>query len=179
MLRNILIGLVVLILLAVAGAYVTPRNVHVERDIVINASAAEIFPYLNNYQHFYRWSPWSDRDPNATYAFEGPAEGVGARMTWSGNKNVGTGSQEISVSEFPNHLETLLDFDGQGTAVAYFDLTPAEGGGTRVVWGFDTDMGMNPVARYMGLLMDKFVGADYQEGLENLRDLVESETAGE
>jgi len=179
MLRNVLLGLVALVLIIVAGAYLTPRNVHVERTVTIDASAEVIFPYLNNYQHFYRWSPWSDRDPNATYAFEGPAEGVGARMTWSGNNQVGTGSQEITVSEFPNHLEAYLDFGGEGDAIAYFDLVPAEGGGTDVTWGFDTDMGMNPVARYMGLLMDKLVGADYQQGLENLRDLVESEQAGE
>lgn len=179
MLRNVLLGLVALILIIVAGAYLTPRNVHVERTVTIDASAEVIFRYLNNYQHFYRWSPWSDRDPNATYAFEGPAEGVGARMTWSGNDKVGTGAQEITVSEFPHHLETHLDFEEEGVATAYFDLVPAEGGGTDVTWGFDTDMGMNPIARYIGLMMDKWVGADYEQGLENLRDLVESEQASE
>jgi len=179
MLRNVLLGLIVLVLAIVAGAYLTPRHQHVERDIIINASAEEIFPYLNSYQEFNRWSPWAELDPDAEYAFEGPAEGVGARFTWSGNNQVGTGAQEITISEFPNRLETLLDFEEEGVATAYFDLVPADGGGTHVTWGFDTDMGMNPIYRYIGLGMDKWVGADYQRGLENLRDLVESEQAGE
>jgi len=91
---------------------------------------------------------------------------------------VGSGSQEIIVSEPPHHLQTALDFGEHGTAVAFFDLEPADGGGTHVTWGFDTDMGMNPIGRYMGLMMDKFVGGDYERGLSNLRDLVESEASG-
>jgi len=178
MLRNLLIGLGILILLIIAVAYLVPRHQHVERHIVINATAEQIFPYVNSFQRFYIWSPWTNRDPDAVYTFEGPADGVGARMTWAGNKNVGVGSQEITVSDYPSHLETALDFDAQGVATAFFDLAPADGGGTHVTWGFDTDMGMNPIARYMGLMMDTWVGGDYQQGLENLRNLVESEVSG-
>jgi len=43
-----------------------------------------------------------------------------------------------------------------------------------VKWGFATDMGMNPIARWMGLMMDRWVGADYQKGLARLKDLVEA-----
>ncbi len=176
MLRNVLVGLVVLILVIVGGAYLTPRNVHVERTLTINASAEAIFPYLNDYRRFNEWSPWADRDPDAVYTYEGPPSGVGARMSWEGNDQVGSGTQEIILSDFPNRLETHLDFGAQGQAVAFFDLQPMEGA-TDVTWGFDTDMGLNPIARYMGLMMDSLVGADYEEGLLNLRDVVESNTA--
>ena len=176
MLRNILIGLGILILVLVGGAYLTPRNVHVERTVTINAPAQAIFPYLNDYRRFNEWSPWAHRDPNATYSFEGPERGVGARMTWSGNEQVGSGTQEIIMSDSPNRLETHLDFGDQGEAVAFFDLRPA-GEATEVTWGFDTDMGLNPIGRYMGLMMDTWVGGDYEQGLANLKEAVESEGA--
>jgi len=176
MLRNTLVGFGVLILAIIAGAYLVPSDVHVERTVAINAPPEAIFPYINDYRAFNQWSPWADRDPDAVYEFSGPPAGVGATMSWSGNDQVGTGTQQITASTFPSHLETSLDFDDQGVATAFFDLTPTDEG-TDVTWGFDTDMGMNPIARYMGLMMDSWVGADYEQGLMNLRDLVEDQTS--
>jgi len=176
MLRNIIIGFAVVLGLVVAGAYLQPRMVHVERSVTIHASAEQIFPYLNDYEEFNRWSPWAHRDPDATYEFSDPSGGVGASMSWAGDESVGVGSQEITVSEFPNHLEMALDFGDDGTAVAFFDLVPGDEG-TVVTWGFDTDMGMNPVGRYMGLMMDKWIGADYEDGLTNLQGLVEEQVS--
>jgi len=176
MLRNVIVGLGILILVIVGGSYLLPGSVHVERTVAIYAPAEAIFPYINDYRRFNEWSPWADRDPDAVYEFSGPSAGVGARMSWSGNDQVGVGVQEITASEFPSHLETSLDFGGQGVAIAFFDLEPSEGG-TNVTWGFDTDMGMNPIARYMGLMMDSWVGGAYEEGLMKLRDLVEDETS--
>jgi hypothetical protein len=36
-------------------------------------------------------------------------------------------------------------------------------------------MGMNPVGRYMGLMMDRWVGGDYERGLLQLKAQVEAE----
>ena len=51
----------------------------------------------------------------------------------------------------------------------------AADGGTEVTWGFETDLGMNPVGRWMGLMMDSWIGADYEAGLARLKALVEGE----
>ena len=176
MLRNIILGLSGLILLIVAGAYLVPADVHVERTVAINAPPEAIFPYINDYRAFNQWSPWADRDPDAVYEFSGPPAGIGATISWSGNDQVGSGTQAITASTFPSHLETSLDFGDQGVGTAFFDLDLTDTG-TDVTWGFDTDMGMNPIARYMGLMMDGWIGGDYEQGLMNLRDLVEDETS--
>jgi len=60
-----------------------------------------------------------------------------------------------------------------GTAKAAFILE-GSGGSTEVTWTLVSDMGTNPVGRSMGLMMDRWVGADYEAGLENLKALVES-----
>ena len=60
-----------------------------------------------------------------------------------------------------------------GNATATYRLTPA-GAGTKVTWGFNTDVGANPFMRWMGLMFDRWVGADYEDGLGRLKKLVES-----
>ena len=164
-----------LIVVFVGGAYLLPREVGAERSITVAASPEEVFPHLNSLKAFNEWSPWSGRDPDMVPAFSGPEEGVGATMTWeSEQRDVGSGTQTITVSDPGKHIETALDFGEMGTATAWFDLE-AEGAGTKVTWSFQTDMGLNPIARWIGLGMDDWVGADYEQGLANLKARVEGQ----
>ena len=56
-----------------------------------------------------------------------------------------------------------------------FTLESVEGG-TLVTWSDSGDMGMNPVNRYMGLMMDGMIGPDFELGLENLKTVVENQS---
>lgn len=174
MLKRILLfvaGLVVL--LAVIGLLL-PAQSHVERSVVIDASVETVFPLVNNFHEFNRWSPWAKRDPDTQYRYEGPDSGVGAKVIWaSDNPQVGAGSQEIVESEPNSRVATALDFGDMGGAQAAFTLEP-KGRGVRVTWMFDVEHGMNPVNRYFGLMMNMWVGADYEAGLANLKALAES-----
>ena len=40
-----------------------------------------------------------------------------------------------------------------------------------MTWSNDGDLGNNPLMRWMGLAMDKMVGADFDAGLANLKAL--------
>jgi effector-binding domain-containing protein/uncharacterized protein YndB with AHSA1/START domain len=173
-LKKILFVLLVILVILLIVAFVLPRNVRVERTVVIDAPAATVFTLVNGYKSFNQWSPWYDRDPGAEYAFEGPEFGVGARMSWSGDpKAVGSGSQEVVESRPFGSVVTRLDFGDEGSGTARFTILPAEDG-TQVTWGFETDLGMNPASRYFGLLLPRFIAADYDEGLERLKRLAES-----
>lgn len=173
-LKNVLLFAVgLLALLAVIGLLL-PTQSHVERSAVITAPADTVFPLINNFHEFNRWSPWAERDSNTQYRFEGPASGVGAKVIWaSDNPQVGAGSQEIVESDPNTRVASVLDFGEMGTAQAAFALEPA-GEGVKVTWGFDVEHGKNLVDRYMGLLMNQWVGADYEAGLANLKALAES-----
>lgn len=172
-LRNLLIGLAILIALAVGGAYLLPRHVIVERDVVLDAPPEEVFAQVNSLQAFSEWSPWNDYDPDMTVTFSGPETGVGNVMEWrSEHPQVGQGRQEIVEVVENEFVRTALDFGDMGTAEAWWVLSP-EGDGTRVVWGLDADMGMNPVGRWMGLFLDDLVGDDYESGFARLRSAVE------
>lgn len=173
LLRNILIGLVALVaVLAIVGMFL-PRYVSVERDVVIDASAEEAFPQINSLQAFSEWSPWGDLDPDMVVEYSGPEEGVGNVMVWtSDNPDVGNGRQEIVEVVENESVRTALDFGDMGTAEAWWRMTP-DGEGTRVVWGLTADMGSGPVGRWFGLMMDSWVGADYELGLSRLQAQVE------
>ena len=172
------LGLVLLIGVLTGVSFALPQTVLVARSKVINAPEADIFPYLNDYRKFNEWSPWAGRDPKAVYSYSGPAEGVGARMTWqSDHPEVGSGSQEIIESTPDKYLKVALEFAGQGSGVADFTLEPS-GAGTKVTWGFSTDIGNNPIMRWMGLMFDRWVGADYEAGLTRLAQRVERSGGG-
>lgn len=172
MLTNIVIGILVVVAVVVIGAFFNPRQRHIERSVDIEASPAELFTLLNGFARFNEWSPWHKQEPDADYTFSGPDTGVGAKMAWVGKK-VGTGSQEITAVDEPKRITVALDFGKQGTATAYYDLQP-RGEATRVTWGFDTDLGNNPVQRYFGLMLERFLGPQYEQGLADLKALAES-----
>ena len=167
---------IVLILFAVIGLLL-PSSTAVERSIVIEAPAGEVFPHLNGMRAFHAWSPWSAIDPETVYEFSGPEQGVGSRMNWfSGNQQVGQGSQEITLSVPDREVETRLEFGDQGNGTATFLLEP-EGNGTRVRWQFSTEFGWDLFSRYIGLMLDSMVGVQYDKGLQDLKARIEAPAA--
>ena len=170
-----LLGLLVgLALIATVIAYLLPREVTVARSITVDAPASAVFPLVNSLQESARWSPWLGLDPDVRLAYSGPDHGVGNRLDWrSDHPKVGSGTQVITASDPDRSVASDLDFGDMGTARAAFTLEPA-GTGTLVTWTLVADMGLNPVGRWMGLMMDRWVGTDYERGLINLRRVAEA-----
>lgn len=169
------IALLIVAAVLFSVAFLLPREVAVARHITINATPDVVFPYVNDLRKMNEWSPWAKIDPKTEYEFEGAQVGKGQKVSWtSTNEHVGIGSQEIIESVANERVRTALDFGDHGTANATIVLVP-EGAGTKVTWGFTTDTGLSPIGRYMGLMMDTWVGEKYQEGLSSLKTLVESQ----
>ncbi|MEM1183210.1 MAG: SRPBCC family protein, partial [Acidobacteriota bacterium] len=147
MIKKLLLGVLGFALMLVVVGFFLPRQVHLERSIEIDAPQHTVFALVNGFPRFNEWSPWAGIDPETVYEYEGPSHGVGAGMSWrSDNPDVGSGSQKIQVSDAPNRVEASLDFGEQGLADSFFQLEPA-GDAVKVTWGFDSDMGMNPLGR--------------------------------
>ncbi len=176
------IGFIALLLFAVivVTGFLLPTHAHVERSITVERPAAMIFNIVNSYRYFSQWSPWVDRDPNAEYSITGPDAGVGARLSWAGEPHlVGSGWQEIIASKPYEQIDIRLDFDSQGVATSRFTFQP-QGNATRITWSFESDLteGLNFfdgfLARFFGLLFDRWIGNDYEQGLANLKQFAES-----
>ena len=161
-----------MVLFGVIGLFL-PSSQHVERQIIIDAPASRVFPYLNDFRKFNEWNPWARLDPNTRYTFSGTDSGTGAIMQWSReHEHVGNGSQRIVDSKLNEFVKTELDFGFGAPANATFTLSESAGQ-TTVVWAFDAYLG-NTISRYFGLMMDNWVGASYDQGLADLKALVES-----
>lgn len=171
--KFLLVAFVVLISLSLIS-FTMPAAVQVSRAMRIDRPASVIYANVDNHANFAQWSPWHEKDPNMKVTLSGPASGVGARLAWAGNDKVGTGTQEI-IEVVPNRsVKTALAFDGMGPATSTITLRP-DGGSTEVIWSMDAELGMNPIARYAGLMMDRWVGGDYERGLAKLKALVETQ----
>ena len=145
----------------------------VERSAVIPAPPQLVFEQINSLAKWQGWSPWARKDPNARNTLSGPEAGTGSALAWEGNKQVGKGRMEISESVSPSRVVMKLEFFApmKNTCQATFVLTPRHGG-TEVHWAME---GPNLfMGKVMGLFMDmdKMVGRDFEQGLENLKAVV-------
>jgi effector-binding domain-containing protein len=173
MLKKILIGLVAILVLGAVVGLLLPRHVIVERSVVIDRPPSLIFATLNSFQLFPRWSPWQELDPTMHQSTQGPRDGVGAKLVWSGNDKVGNGTQTITAVLPDQSVDSDLDFGQMGTAKSVMTLAP-QGASTKVTWSVVVDMGANPVGHYFGLMMDGMLGKDFSNGLSKLKPLMES-----
>jgi len=172
MLKKILVVIVaVLIVLAVVG-WLLPRNKRVARSTTIARPASLVYATVNSFVLFPKWSPWQNLDPNMHQTTEGPRDGVGAKLVWSGNDNVGSGSQLITASTLNQSVASDLDFGRMGAAKSAILLVP-DALSTQVTWTLDIDLGASPISHYFGLMMDRMIGKDYETGLSKLKTLVE------
>ena len=176
LLKRIGIILLAVIVLLVVISFMLPSKIHVERSAAIGAPANVVFMQVNNLRNWNNWMPYNKIDPEMKIEYNGKEEGTGAGYSWSSeNSQVGNGKITITESK-PNELiVTALDFMENGNATGSFKFEPS-GSETKVTWGMDMDMGMNPIARYLGLFMDQLMGQDFEKGLRDLKSVSESYT---
>jgi hypothetical protein len=170
--KKLLIVLVVLAGVVVGVGFLLPSKFHVERSVVIQKDASAIHPLIANPSRWPEWSAWTKENyPEMVATYEGPAEGVGAKSNWKDPKN-GNGGLVITKSDPATGIVYDLTFENCEPSTAAIAYTKAEGG-TQVTMSVDGDVGSNPFYRYLGLLMDKFMGGDFEKGLNKLKTVVE------
>ncbi|SHJ46205.1 Polyketide cyclase / dehydrase and lipid transport [Reichenbachiella agariperforans] len=174
---KILIQTVVILLLLVAlVGWLLPSEMAISRKTNIDAPASQIYEVVNNLKVSQEWSPWYKIDPDSTvYTFEGPESGIGAKMSWtSNNPEIGNGSQKIIESNKPTLVKYEMTFEGfEKPSYASFIIVES-GGQSQVEWNYEGDVGVNPFYHYMTLMMDGMLGPYYEQGLQDLKTMVEN-----
>ncbi|MCB0447461.1 MAG: SRPBCC family protein [Gelidibacter sp.] len=168
----IILGIVALV--AFLG-FIAPKSYHVKRSIIINRPLPEVFNYLKLIKNQDYWSPWKKKDPNMKQETVGTDGNVGFINKWEGNKDVGTGEQEIMRIVENDIVESQLRFykPWKSQSDAYIKVNKVDDQNTEVVWGFS---GKNkfPSSIFMMLYnIDKHVGKDFDEGLASLKEILE------
>ncbi|HEY5970992.1 MAG TPA: SRPBCC family protein [Pseudoxanthomonas sp.] len=175
---KILLALSALLALAIAIVLVLaarkPDVFSVQRSITINASAARIFPLIDDLRAHETWSPFDKPDPATRKTYTGSAAGVGSVYAWEGSGKSGAGRIAIIESSPDSKITMQLDMlkPFKASNVVLFTLEPA-GTGTRVTWSMQ---GKNPfLGKIMHVFvdMDRMVGGGFETGLANLKTIAE------
>jgi uncharacterized protein YndB with AHSA1/START domain len=175
LLTNALLVIAALLGALLLYAATRPDTFRVERHVVINRPAADIFPLLEDFHAWTRWSPWEGLDPTLRRTYRGPESGKGAVYEWEGNAKVGKGRMEIIRSESPTHLTIDLSFlrPFKAENAAAFDLEP-QGTGTEVSWAMYGPLPFASKLMSVFVSMDKLIGRDFEKGLERLKVAAET-----
>lgn len=174
------IGLLVVVGLVVVLAgigFLLPAKWSVERSIVVNAPPTAIYPFVANMKTGWpQWSPFDKEDPEMTYTYAGPEEGLGASRAWV-SKKMGDGSMKVTKADPNTGIEYELEMVANHfTMTGKLGFEPS-GAGTKVVWLDTGEVGANPMHRWMANLMDKMMGGMFERGLQTLKSKAEAAAA--
>lgn len=179
MLKKIALGLGFLIVVLVIIVATRPADYQVERQITIAAPAPVIFTKINDFHEWQHWSPWEKLDPNMKKTYSGPTAGVGAMYAWDGKRDVGKGQMTITESLPPERVRIKLEFFEPWTATntTTLSITPAAVGSSTVTWQMVGHHNFIGKAFALVMNMDKMLGADFDKGLQRLKELAEKPSA--
>jgi uncharacterized protein YndB with AHSA1/START domain len=139
---NVLKAMTLCLGILIGVAFLLPGHRHVERSLDIPAPAQRVWVLIADPQKWNTWSPWSLKDPAMKL--------------------------RLVPAESPHLLTytlTLTEVGAQASGALRLESTAA---GTRVTWSLETDLGLNPVARWLGLGLEHTVGSDFELGLGRL-----------
>lgn len=173
MLFNILLVIAAIVVLFLIIAYIIPRKFSISKSVIINTPREQVYQYIARLENQKQYSVWLMRDPAVAITTNGTDGTVGARQAWvSQDKNVGAGEQEIT-SLLPNEKMTVeIRFEKPFKATNYADTTlETVGEQTKVV---NTLYGTSKFPMNItNLFLDKMVGGDMQQNMENLKKIME------
>jgi uncharacterized protein YndB with AHSA1/START domain len=161
--------------LLLAYASTKPSAFRVTRKAAIKAPAEKIFPLINDFAAWNQWSPYEKLDSAMDKNFSPNTVGKGAVYEWEGDNKAGAGQMEITDSVFPSRIEIDLDIIKPLEAHNIIEFKfEAVGGSTNVTWSMFGRR--NLMTKFIGIFVntDRIAGEQFEEGLENLRAIVET-----
>lgn len=142
-------------------------KMNISRSIEINAPVGQVFPKLNDLNHWKTWSPWLILEPETKVIVRDDAK----YYEWEGERT-GSGNMTITSEKENESLAIDLVFlkPWKSKAKVGFNLKPV-GDKTKVTWTMDSSMPF--FMFFMKSMMEAFIGMDYERGLKLLKDYVE------
>ncbi len=171
---TILLVIAAIVALFLIIALIVKKDFTLEKQVVINRPKDEVFNYLKLIRNQEHYSVWVMKDPNIKIIYTGTDGMVGFTSSWvSDDKNVGIGEQEIIKMADGESMEVEIRFKKPFEATNYARTTvtaldPNQTKVTNLFYG-KSKFPMN----IMNLFMDKLVGKDMQQNLQNMKHNLE------
>lgn len=174
--RLLIFFIIALLLTTAALSFLMATSQKVERSIVINTPASDIYNELIKLENFHKFSVWSQQDSSAVYTFSGIDGTVGATTSWKGSPLIsGEGKIEITALEPDRKIVHDLSFTQpkKGTAKSKFKLSQTEKSSTTVEWIFELSTPRPWNIFNLMYSLDEKMGADFENGLKSLKTIIE------
>ncbi len=175
----IVLAMIFVFLIALVGMIeMQPDTFRLERSRKMAAPPEAVFAQVNDFRNWQAWSPWAKLDPNAKNTYSGAEAGEGAKFAWEGNDEVGSGQMEIVESKPSERVKLKLEFikPMANTCDTNFTFKP-EDGGTLMTWSMEGPNSFLGKALHLVIDMDAMVGAQFDEGLTSIQQIVEQKPA--
>lgn len=165
----IFIGLIVAILILAA---LMSKTFNVEKTIIIQKPVDVVMDHVRDLNYYSKWNPWQQSDPTTKSEITGTPGRPGHKYAWQGKK-VGVGSLTLKQIDH-KHINFLLEFFKPWKSKANDNWTFEHWGDndTKITWQNSGELPW-PIARLMGPMLQKSLSKQFEQGLENLKKMVE------
>jgi hypothetical protein len=167
----LLAGIAAIVLLVLMIALVVKKGYSVNREVIIDKPAPEVFNYVRLLKNQDHYSKFVMMDLNMQKAFRGVDGTEGFVYAWNGNKQAGEGEHEIKRIVDGRQIDTEVRFIRPFAGVGYTTMSTesVQDGQTKVRWSFTSEMAypMNIMLQIMNI--EKLLGKDLEVSLDNLK----------
>lgn len=172
--------LLFLILILVIGAAiyvaVQPNDYQFNRSRLIKAPASMLYNTVNDYKSWPNFSPWTEKEPNATLTYGNKTKGVDGSYAWNG-EILGEGNMKTTAIDqnksIAQDINFVKPFEASSKINWTFEPTPE---GTKVTWAMTgkKDFMTKAFTAFMGSI-EKTTGPDFERGLFKLDSISQEE----
>ncbi len=174
--KLVLTGVVSLTVLILIVAIFTKKEYSAIREVIINKPKSEVFEYVKLLKNQENFSVWANKDPEMKKDYRGTDGTVGFVSAWDSEmKDVGKGEQEITKIIEGDRIDYELRFmePYASTDHAFITFEAVSETQTKVKWGFSGKMKYPMNLFLLTMDMEGMIGKDFQEGLNNLKVVLE------
>jgi len=170
-LRNIFIGIGLLMLAVFLLSLFFERTYLVKREVTIAVSPAKVFPLINTPALWDEWMRWGAPDSSYTYIFMGPPSGRFAKKIMKGPQ------VDIVFKIIQSRKDTAIRYEISTADVEFTTdgdilLSPVPNG-TLVSWIDSGDVGYNVFARFSLKGIQQRISDDMDQSLLRLKSVAE------
>jgi hypothetical protein len=151
------------------------KDYTVQREITINQPDSVVYNYLRFFKNHKTFNAWFLKDPNIKETSKNTDGQVGYVLSYEGNKDLGSGEEELMGLEQNKKIDIELRFlkPFKSTSQTPFELTRIADNQTKVTWTMFGRMNYPMNIALLFINMDNFLGKDVQKSLENLKSTLE------
>lgn len=171
----LLYSMLTIVALILIIALFTKKDYTIKKEITINQPDSAVYEHLRFLKNHKQFNAWFLKDPNMKETSKNTDGQIGYILSYEGNKDLGSGKQEIKGLEKNKKVDIELTFLKPLKSISKtpYVLESIGQSQTNVKWTMQGQMNYPLNFALLFINMDSFLGEDVQKSLENLKSNLE------